>query len=147
MSGWFEYGGRSDGGRRWWRRLVTNGGFRSSQLSPAGWLAVVGPGIGTGALVALMVGASLVPVMVVGAVMSWALALAIDTMAWRKVPIGITIDDLDDTQATEIVAALKAKGVRASIRADVDDEGRTTPVLRTVNRHRKAALRAVERHR
>lgn len=80
-SDWFNYAGQNSRVR--FRRL-RSGGFRSSHLNLAGWMAVLLPGLVVGSLVGMVSGRAVVLTAVLGGLVSWVIALGLDFIAWRR---------------------------------------------------------------
>lgn len=129
------------------RSRIRSGGFRSSRLNALGWLAVLGPGLVAGLVGSLLVGGSVLLLGVLGMAMSWAVALAIDHLAWRRIPFSLGLPPVELDLAEGLIDGLRARGVEAEIQArpgaSGDDAGRTWSV-RSTNRYRGVVYRAVE---
>ncbi len=148
-NGWFGFDDATGTVRR---RRLRSGGFRSSDLNALGWTAALGPGAVAGALTAWLTPLPTPPAVIGGVGASWLVALALDRVAWNRIPFGVSDERLTWSQAAAVVAELRSDDrdvVIAAHRhggADRSGEAGEPPwTIRSTNRHHRAVMAAIER--
>lgn len=156
---WFNYGGGQHGQAIrhgsfwwWWYSYGRSGLFRSADLNAVGWLAVLGPGVVLGIVVAFLTEWTWWLTAPVGGLASWLVALVIDARAWRRITTGLGVSDLSRAQAEAVVERLRSQGVEVTLEEEVDAESgevwlsfqSTNRFLKTIQREIDAVTRRVE---
>ena len=118
------------------------------QLNPVGWLAVLTPGVALGVAIAAVVRRSLLIGAVVGGLLSWVVAVAVDTFRWRNSSTGLNVTDLDLAIVRAAIADLRAIGV--DVQLDTSNFASAEGVevhLRALMKHRQRVEAALATHR
>lgn len=114
------------------RRHRLRGGFRAVRLNVVGWVALLVPAGLAGILLALLGGLPPLLGAVVGGLVSWATALAVDRRRWSRFEVGISADhELPELQA--LTRRLQAQGVPVRIEPAFPGE---TARYRVITTHR-----------
>lgn len=84
--------------------------------------------------------------------MSWAIALAVDRVAWWRIPFGVSDGRLTWSHAVAIVTELRAEGRDVTVTAHRPDAehplgptGEPSWTIRSTNRHHRAVMAAMAR--
>jgi len=118
------------------------------QLNAAGWLAVLTPGVALGVAIAAVVRWSLLIGAVVGGLLSWVVAVAVDTCRWRNSSMGLDVTDLDLAIVQSAIADLRAIGVDVQLDTSNFASAQGVEVhLQALMKHRQRVEAALAAHR
>jgi len=120
-------------------RCTRSGGFRMVQLNVVGWAALLVPGAILGLVTSRLRSASVTMGAAIGAVISWALGLVIDTVRWRASDICFSCPDVPRAALDRLVGELRGRRVEASIEVDMQgpDADKTVFQIRSRMRFRR----------
>ncbi len=128
---WFSYNGQQR--RSAFRGLEHGRLFRSADLNAVGWLAVFGPGVVAGLVVALASGLPLLLCVGVGALCSLFVAVVLDRLAWRRITTGLGTE-LPRPRAEAVVGRLRAQGVEVVLEEHSHADGEVSLSFQSTNR-------------
>ena len=118
------------------------------QLNPVGWLAVLTPGVALGVAIAAVVRWSLLLGAVVGGLLSWVLAVAVDAFRWRNSSMGLDVTDLDRAIVQAAIADLRAIGVDVQLdMSNIASAEGAEVHLRALMKHQQRVETALAAHR
>lgn len=157
---WFNYAGAGGvravrhGSLRWmWHAYGRRGFFRSVDLNAAGWLAVLAPGIAIGTATAIAIGWPVAVLALLGAVATWAVALAFDARAHRKAAVSVQASGMIREQLQPVIDRLKSRGINVTVSENTvtestdPDNDQTSISIHSTMRHLRAIHAELERAR
>jgi hypothetical protein len=105
-----------------WGRVAAwarTGGFRTVELNPAGWAALLVPGAVVGAGAALARGAPVASGAAAGSLAAWAAGLVADGVRWRRAWVTVYLElSLEETEG--LARALRLAGCDAEVVVGLD---------------------------
>jgi len=112
------------------------GGFRTVRPNLFGWLALLVPGALTGVILTVFLPAPWPVGAVIGATVSWAVAVVLDHQKFQRSFVSYHIDVANVAQLDQIVADLRTNGVGVDPESWTDPGGEEHFLLRVRQRDR-----------